>query len=164
MIKKVLYTLVILSISALILVNFTSCSDDDDSTITGPTGLTLGTFTAKIDGKAFKANTTSAARYSEEEIVVGGVMIESASKSMNISITVSGSGASSDLEGQGFYQRVDLDEATSVAIYPSDDVSYTITKYTDKEISGTFEFTGTLAGGSETVEITDGKFNLAIIE
>lgn len=162
MIKKVLYSLAIIGISAIMLANFTSCSDDDSSS-TGPSDLKLGTMTAKVDGKSFTANNAQAMKFTEQNLIVSGVMLEGFTISKSISITVTETGTNTLYTGQGFYQISPIGKPSEVTTYHSKSIKYKITSYTDKEMSGTFDFTGTLDGGTETMTIKDGKFKVAIV-
>jgi hypothetical protein len=129
------------------LVSLVGCGSDG----TGPESLP--DFTAYIDGEPFQATTASAER------VGGGVAIEADDDSFR--------GMGFEFEGltpdtyTPYRAEVNLGLSVWLSFEDVGSRSVTVTTFTSERIAGTFELTLVDGSGTDTVRVTDGRFDLA---
>lgn len=144
---------------------FSSCKKEEEDTAPN----SEGSITAKVNGQPFDATLSVQATLSSSVFAFAGSGTTSANDVRQINISIA------DYNGTGTYNfsvagsTAIWSEGTSASdIYTANFIigsgQVVITEVTDSEIKGTFEFTGSNAGGggSETRTITEGKFNVKI--
>lgn len=148
---------------------FVGCKkDDEDENPDEGTELAGGSMSAKVDGQAFEATLAVQATVSGNVFAFAGTANSSTSvRQININIA--------DYQGTGTYNFTTIGSSAIWSEGTSADRIFTanflvgsgqvnITEVANGRAKGTFEFTGSNAGGggSETRTITEGKFDVKI--
>jgi len=161
----------LVTIAFLVVLSFSSCSNDDDDA-TGSVGE--GTMTAKIDGASF-SNSNSAGQATIASLPLGDNLVIQASnsdgKSINIVINgYTGTGtyeinSSGTNPNTGIYTETDIANPTNTQIwqapYQNSSIgTVKITEETATAVKGEFSFKAKNAGNNTVKDITEGFFNL----
>jgi uncharacterized protein DUF6252 len=138
----------------IIVMALSSCSDDD-----GGKDLTVLKMSCSIDGLAWGTPATSAI----ENVETGTITISGVSGEGAITLVVKADGTKGGAAGEAHYFEYD-GLGGFIATYATDDgLTYTINKASNKELEGTFSFSGVNPADQTIKAITNGKFNVNVV-
>jgi hypothetical protein len=170
---KSLTCLFILTLGILVVAG---CSDDDDDDIINPIPA-LGTFACDIDGELFTASIeTWAHRFPEDEfftitafggtgtlgidtLTVGFYMVEEGDACPCIIMFGGFEGGMYDDATMTF-----LGDGTMYSTARTGAHGTLLIRYTSNSINGSFNFVAYRIGGSDSLKVTNGEFNLTLVD
>ena len=138
--------------------------------------LPLGNMEAEIDGSAWTATNATANEVTaagNRTLSISGTRIDGGTTTLNVSLTALGGGdispgtydlgddATDNLTGTGAYAAgVGPQNTFNIPSGDTPSGTLTIDEISDESVRGTFSFTATNGTTGETVEVTNGSFNV----
>lgn len=154
--------LVLISLTFVLSMFLSSCSDDDKTT--GPsTELKLGELTAKIGSTDWKI--TDAAYYNDDFVIEGTETLENPNtgNSMMIQFIGIADGKAPEVKTHtttcSYTESRIVDESMVYNVWSSESATTVVTSVTSTNIIGTFSFTGTNTDDN-TTKVISGSFNV----
>lgn len=148
----------ILFVFAMI-IGASACSES--STNSNTDEMKLGSMTCKVDGETWNSMTALALKVGSYSISINAKTSLTGGAIQSIAFTITGDIKEGPVTGASTASFSHTDKDNNTTSYNSMTPEITITRISDGELHGTFDFTGTTDGGEAKV-LTDGSFRLKL--